>query len=677
MRSLHRALGGLLLATVALSAACGRSAEKPPSRLIVLGLDGVDPEVVSQLVAEGELPNFRRLRAAGATGHLHVEPPLLSPIIWTTIATGRRPSDHGIGHFVATLGEGGEKVPVTSNMRRVRAVWNLFSEARKRVAVVGWWATWPAETVDGTIVSDRLYYHFLGEVETAGQVVEGLVTPESYLGEATRRVRPMESLTREELASFMDPSAIDLSRPFDFLDNFSHLRWAIAASDTYRDIGLDLWRRQRPELLMVYIEGVDTVSHLFGHLYRRHDLAGELAEQQRVYGGTVEAMYRQADAIVGEFLAAMDERTTLVVLSDHGFELGELPEDPSATRDARRVSERYHRSEATFQVLGPGIEAGSDLGRIDPLDVTPTLLALAGLPAARDMPGRVLPLGSPDHAFEELPRIASYESGEKGPRAAPAQDAAADRALTEKLTALGYLGGPRSSGNDRNLAFLALQERRPADAARQFGALLRADPEDAALENGLASALAELGRDEEALAHFARAIELDPLQVAAYHNRGILLERLGRLDEALADYRTALRYEPSYEPSRRALSRLNASADSWQPESAAEQRAKELVAAAGQEMRRGGYARASELLDEALRLAPEASAVHQQIANVAYLSGDFAAATAATARALELDPDNARLRANLEALRRRHGGETGQAGGQATPGARPTPPEVD
>ena len=150
----------VLLVTCCFVSACG---SPPPQtgRIMVLGIDGVDPQVVDLLMAEDKLPNFAKLRQEGAYGRLISSKPLLSPIIWTTIATGKSPLEHGIGHFVAVNEKTGEELPVTSQMRRVKAIWNVFSDAARDVAVVGWWATWPAETVRGTMVSDHTCYHFL------------------------------------------------------------------------------------------------------------------------------------------------------------------------------------------------------------------------------------------------------------------------------------------------------------------------------------------------------------------------------------------------------------------------------------------------------------------------------------------------------------------------------------
>ena len=155
---MHRAALGLLLA-LSLLTGCRAPSQ---GRVIVLGLDGLDPDAVDLLLSEGQLPNFAKLRREGAYGRLASEP-MLSPILWTTIATGKSPAEHRITHFVATNPKTGAEIPVTSQMRRVKALWNVLSEQGRRVGVVGWWATWPAETVNGAIVSDHTCYHFLLE----------------------------------------------------------------------------------------------------------------------------------------------------------------------------------------------------------------------------------------------------------------------------------------------------------------------------------------------------------------------------------------------------------------------------------------------------------------------------------------------------------------------------------
>jgi predicted AlkP superfamily phosphohydrolase/phosphomutase/Tfp pilus assembly protein PilF len=632
-------------------------------RVLLIGFDGLDPETVDLLIAEGGLPNFARMRREGAYGRMKSFEPMLSPILWTTIATGRTPDAHGIGHFVALDPATGESLPVTSDLRKVRALWEILSERERSTAVVGWWATWPPERIRGWMVSDHLAYHFLfGDGLAGGDRSVKTSPPELEAEIAPLVVRP-QAIGRTELAPFAAVGPADLERPLDLQDDLSHLRWLVATAETHRRIGLELWREERPDTALVYFEGTDSVAHLFGHLFRARGLAGELATQQARFGGAVEAMYRRADEILGDFLAAAGEETTVIVLSDHGFELGVLPDDPSRLRDMRRVSERFHRPEGVLYAWGRGVKAGARFDGATLLDVAPTVLALHGLPASAEMPGRVLAEGFVRLAVPE--RVATFESTPRGVATA-SRDAEADRALLEHLESLGYLGGPRrdaagagslpagvsSPQAERNLAAIAFQEKRYDEAERRYRALIAADAGDAGLRSSLAGVLGALGRYDEAMRELDAALAADPINPEGYHNKGVLLERTNRTAEAIEQYRTAVRYRPDFEPSRQALARLTGSAEVRAPRDEAEARATALCEAAADAARRGDYPAAFARLEEAKRAAPGSVLPHQYESNVAYLAGDVPRAIAALERALELEPGNALFRHNLEQLRR-------------------------
>ncbi len=257
---------------------------------MVLGIDGADPATIDLLMAEGKLPNFARLRQQGAYGPLRSAEPLLSPVIWTTIATGKTPDQHQIGHFVAVNPTTGEQLPVTSQMRRVKALWNILSAAGRSTDVVGWWATWPAETIRGAIVSDHLAYHFLLEDGLKQTDAPGTTFPKALEATVRPLARKPQDVGREEIAAFVDVPAEEFARPFRFEDDLSHFRWAYAAAQSYTRIGLHLWKTERPDNLLVYVEGLDSTSHLFGHLFR----VGESLGRAR---GTAEALRarRRAD----------------------------------------------------------------------------------------------------------------------------------------------------------------------------------------------------------------------------------------------------------------------------------------------------------------------------------------------------------------------------------------------
>ncbi len=636
--------------------ACGPGQES--SRVLILGIDGLDPQAVDLLMSEGRLPNLAKIRQEGAYGRLISQKPLLSPIIWTTIATGKGPDQHGIGHFVAIGKRSGDELPVTSRMRRVKALWNIATEADKRVVTVGWWATWPPEEVLGAVVSDHVAYHFLFEEGFSGG---SGAEPKTWPPELEEQIAPLlrrpSDLTPAELEPFVTVSQEEFSRPFAFQDDLGHFKWALATAQSYRDVTLELWRDERPELAMVYIEGTDSTSHLFGHLFRAEGLVGELADQQQRFGHAVEQIYVFADQLIGEFMEVMDDRTTLVIASDHGFELGFLHDDPSKTRDLRRVSERFHRLEGIIYLYGHQVKRHARIDRPSILDVTPTVLALLGLPPAADMPGRVLSeaLTIPP----EISRIATWEAPGGAPSGGDAgRDTAADQAQLERLRSLGYLGATSSPQGDRNLAAIHFEAGRYQEAAEMYRKLIAEDPEDASLRTSLAGTLGALGRYDEAMAELDRAVELDPLNVEAYHNRAVIFERRGAPERAVEEYRTVLRYQPQYEPSQRALVRLTGRLAVREPSDQAEQQASQLAEGASLAARRGNYQEALRLLDEAQRIAPGFILIYQYRSNVAYLMGDREAAIAALEKGLEIEPDNALFRENIKRLRSEGTGQT-------------------
>src|SRR5207245_7939890 len=116
--------------------------------VLLIGFDGVDPRILEGLIAAGRLPTFARLQREGAYGRLRSREPLLSPIVWTTILTGRKAQDHGVLDFVE-IGIDGGPVPITSGRRRVAALWNVASEHGLRSGFVGWYGSFRAERVHG------------------------------------------------------------------------------------------------------------------------------------------------------------------------------------------------------------------------------------------------------------------------------------------------------------------------------------------------------------------------------------------------------------------------------------------------------------------------------------------------------------------------------------------------
>jgi len=239
-----------------LAAGAEKPAASPAPRVLLIGIDGADLSIIDRLIAAGKLPAFARLEREGAFGPLKSQEPLISPVVWTTIATGRAPQDHGVLDFVE-VGADGQATPITSLRRRVPALWNIAGEFGKTSGFVGWYASFPAESVSGFQVSDRLAFH---QVKSA-RATTGATFPEDLAsrlrGEFGEPAADVAAVRARFLVDPAVPSTPDAERRLE------ELAKTYATSEFYRKILPVLSARYRPDLLAVYFEGLDACGHLF------------------------------------------------------------------------------------------------------------------------------------------------------------------------------------------------------------------------------------------------------------------------------------------------------------------------------------------------------------------------------------------------------------------------------
>ncbi|PYS96748.1 MAG: hypothetical protein DMF50_03120, partial [Acidobacteria bacterium] len=287
-------------------------------RVLLIGLDGADWNILDPLIQAGRLPNLGRLAHEGVRARLRTITPMLSPVIWTSIATGVQPSRHGIIDFLASTGREGERVPVTSSLRKVKAIWNILSERQVSVGVVGWWATYPAERVKGFVVSDRVAYQLFAAQAASEQPREGKVYPPDLDAQVVSLIIAPETIGIDEVSRYIRMPADPLALPAEqnkLIDDFKTL---LAAGDTYARVSLTLGERFKPDFQAFYLEGTDTVAHLFMR-YAPPPLAGVDREEAQRFGRSVDDYYRHADDMVGRLVAAAGPGTAVIVCSDHGF----------------------------------------------------------------------------------------------------------------------------------------------------------------------------------------------------------------------------------------------------------------------------------------------------------------------------------------------------------------------
>src|SRR5450432_1509298 len=118
-----------------------RSEARPARRILLIGWDAADWRFIDPLIERGLMPTLATLRARGAWGNIATLRPALSPMLWTSIATGKRPTKHGILGFTEVAPDGVSVRPASSTSRRVKALWNILTQSGRRSLVGGFLAT--------------------------------------------------------------------------------------------------------------------------------------------------------------------------------------------------------------------------------------------------------------------------------------------------------------------------------------------------------------------------------------------------------------------------------------------------------------------------------------------------------------------------------------------------------
>jgi predicted AlkP superfamily phosphohydrolase/phosphomutase len=121
-------------------------------RVLCLGMDGADPELVGRLLDEGRLPTLAGIVRDGAYGHLRSTLPAATPTAWSTFVTGLNPARHGIFNFSTNANRAQSRVE-SGRSRAGTPLWRTLGAAGIRSAFVTVPFTYPAEEIAGITVT--------------------------------------------------------------------------------------------------------------------------------------------------------------------------------------------------------------------------------------------------------------------------------------------------------------------------------------------------------------------------------------------------------------------------------------------------------------------------------------------------------------------------------------------
>ena len=410
----------------------------PQRKILLVGWDSADWRLISPLLDRGLMPALSGVIERGVMGNLASLEPMLSPLIWTSIATGKFPHQHGVLGFVEPDPLGGGIRNVGSTTRRGKALWNLLSESGLATHVVSWYASHPAETIRGVCASDRFA---LAPTPTAEPwpLPEGAIQPAAAAAALAQfRLHPTE-IEASQLLPFI-PRAAELDqRDPAVAGRLTALARILAQTASVQAAATWILETQPWDFLGVYFRALDDLGHHFMP-FRPPCLPGVSETDVAVYGNVMEAACCFHDLMLARLLHLAGPDTTVIVISDHGFESG--AQRPGAVANEPETMSGWHRQFGILAAAGPGVRRDERIYGCSVLDLTPTVLHLFGLPVGRDMAGKVLV-----NALEvpgEVARIPTWENpaSDAAPAVAAPANAGEEAALFEHLVALGYMQRP-------------------------------------------------------------------------------------------------------------------------------------------------------------------------------------------------------------------------------------------
>jgi predicted AlkP superfamily phosphohydrolase/phosphomutase len=270
-----------LLLAAAVLAGC-ESRQAPRGRVVLIGLDGASWNLLGPMVESGELPNFKALMDRGVAADLASVEPYLSPPVWTSIATGRKPAAHGVDFFYANR-----------HSIKVPTMWERFAAGGLRVGLYDYLVTWPP-------------LHF----PHGGFSVPGWLRRDDS-------VWPPDLFQRIGLPPYAY-ATMDLGGPGQIVANIER---EVREKPRYWN---RLWKQLKPDVGAVTFYALDVLGHRFWYTFPGGGAQVPPGADPRL-ADALPRIARGVDRAVGEIVTALGPEDNVIIVSDHGFQANPQP----------------------------------------------------------------------------------------------------------------------------------------------------------------------------------------------------------------------------------------------------------------------------------------------------------------------------------------------------------------
>jgi hypothetical protein len=288
--------------------------ERP--KLTIVGIDGATWDRIDPLIAQGRMPNLERLIEGGVRSDLRSLDSMYSPQVWTTIATGCLPEDHGIWDFGNTQSD-----------LQVGRIWDRMRLDGRSSGTCGWYFTWPPPEDPGPgdfVIPSMLApdsstcpdgYSFYWQLWAREHPRRKETVP--YWSVALRAFRHGVRLSTLRRAVMEIAVWRRLHEPTLFSSSW---RDRCLSVDLQSDMFCELVRTRRPELAAILISEVDKVSHLYWKFMEPEGFPDVTEEERELFSEAVNTLYEKADGNLGKIMSVLPRDGHVLVVSDHGFQ---------------------------------------------------------------------------------------------------------------------------------------------------------------------------------------------------------------------------------------------------------------------------------------------------------------------------------------------------------------------
>lgn len=353
------------------------------NKLLLIGWDAADWEIIWPLIGQGKMPALKKLIENGVYGNMSTMNPPYSPMLWTTVATGKTPDKHGILGFIEVTPDAKTVRPVTTTSRKSRALWNIFHNQGLTSNLVGWWPSFPVEPINGTIISDRFpktHQDPKKQTPMSKFSIHPWTEKDAF---KNLRMFPFE-ITEAHLYPFV-PRAHDVDQ--ENHKGLAAIAKIVSENTSIHNAATRLLRTTEWDFMAVYYDMIDHFCHSFMK-YQPPKLPGVDQVNYDIFKDAVTGAYIFQDMMLERKLKLIDKDTTVIVMSDHGFESGSkrilnMPKVQAAPS-------LEHRQFGMFVASGPNIKKNQKVFGMGLIDVAPTILHHFDLPIGKDMDGKVI-----------------------------------------------------------------------------------------------------------------------------------------------------------------------------------------------------------------------------------------------------------------------------------------------